>query len=85
MGTPMATTVVLLPVWTTRIFGRKYYGSIYGAVSIVSNLFAAFGYLMFTGIHDWWGGYGASLVFGVVSCAAALALIGAVRKSETYK
>ncbi len=75
MGGPMSLSVILLPIWTMRLFGRKYYFHIFSAVSMAVNFFAAFGYLLFTGVHDLFGGYDAALVFGLGSALAALGLL----------
>ncbi len=82
MGTPMALSVVLIPIWATNLFGRKHYATLYMVVSVVSNLFSSFGYLLFSGFHDLGGSYDAPLVFGAASCAAAAVMVWIVKRRQ---
>lgn len=85
MGGPMSLSVILLPIWTMRLFGKKYYFHIFSVVSMVVNFFAAFGYLLFTGVHDLAGGYDAALVFGLASVLTACGVLLYVRALEKRK
>lgn len=74
-GIPMGISVVLFPGWTISQFGEKHYSSIFTVVSVVMNLFSSFGYLIYSGLLDFVGGYDSVLWFSLISCAVAVVCV----------
>ncbi len=54
-GTPMALTMVVLPVMVSQLFGNKDYSKIYGYITMSGNLFASLGITIFGAVIDSWG------------------------------
>lgn len=54
-GTPMALTMVVMPVMVSQLFGNKDYSKIYGYITMSGNLFASLGITIFGAVIDSWG------------------------------
>jgi len=63
-GTPMALTMVVLPVMVSQLFGNKDYSTIYGYITMSGNLFASLGITIFGAVIDSWG-FASSQIFCV--------------------
>ncbi len=63
-GTPMALTMVVLPVLVRKLFGNKDYSKIFGYITMSGNLFASLGITIFGTTIDHCG-FASSLVLCV--------------------
>jgi len=81
LGLTVGGEIDIIAYLTTRQFGLKRYGAIYGSMTAAMNIGTATGGLTAGAIFDWQGSYGTFLVITIAAMLTSSVALATIRKS----